>query len=42
VIGAKLEELKEAKAAWREIKLALWKEQREQQRAAGCPRKHAK
>jgi len=45
VIMAKIEELKEAKAAWREIKVALWKEQKEQKehKRAGCPgRKHAK
>jgi hypothetical protein len=41
-IIAKLEELKEAKAAWRAIKVALWKEKKEAQRAAGCPRKQAK
>jgi hypothetical protein len=41
VIMAKIEELKEAKAAWREIKVALWKEQKEHKRA-GCPKKHAK
>jgi hypothetical protein len=41
-ITAKLEELKEAKAAWRAIKVALWKEKKEAQRAAGCPRKQAK
>jgi len=39
VIMVKIEELKEAKAAWREIKVALWKEK--EQRAA-CPKKHAK
>jgi len=38
----KLEELKEAKAAWRVIKVAMWIERKEQQRAAGCPRKQAK
>lgn len=38
-IQPKLEALKEAKAEWREIKMALWKEKR----AAGtCPRKEAK
>lgn len=44
VIMAKIEELKEAKAAWREIKVALWKEKKEQKehKRAGCPKKHAK
>jgi len=38
-IIAKIEELKEAKANWKDIKLALWKESRA---AGGCPRKAAK
>ena len=38
-IIAKIEELKEAKADWKDIKLALWKESRA---TGGCPRKAAK
>jgi len=38
-IIAKIEELKEAKANWKDIKLALWKESRA---TGGCPRKAAK
>jgi len=39
VIIAKMEELREAKTNWKDIKLALWKETRS---AGGCPRKTAK
>jgi len=38
-IIAKIEDLKEAKANWKDVKLALWKESRA---AGGCPRKAAK
>jgi len=40
VIMSKIEELKAAKADWKELKLALWKEKRAA--AASCPKKEAK
>jgi len=41
VIMVKIEELKEARAAWRELKMALWKEHKVQweNKHSGCPRK---